>query len=89
LADVWFWEIDPLSTCWGLPTAGMFDLHVHKEIRRGGLATYLLSEAFGRLRNRGIMLVEAQTMQHNTPALNLYKKLGFAKVDEGVVYRKG
>jgi ribosomal protein S18 acetylase RimI-like enzyme len=88
LGDVWFWDIDPLSTCWGLPTAGMFDLQVQNELRRSGLATYLLTEAFGRLRNRGIVLVEAQTMQHNTPALELYKKLGFNKVDEGVVYRK-
>jgi GNAT superfamily N-acetyltransferase len=88
LADVWFWDIEPLSTCWGLPTAGMFDLHVHQDVRRSGLATHLLSEAMGRLRNRGIKLAEAQTMQHNTPALELYRKLGFTKVDEGVVYRK-
>jgi ribosomal protein S18 acetylase RimI-like enzyme len=34
------------------------------------------------------MLVEAQTMQQNAPALKLYEKLGFKKVDEGAVYRK-
>jgi len=87
-ADVWFWDVEPLSTCWGMPTAGMFDLAVANERRRQGLASYLLSEAFERLRNRGIRLVEAQTMQHNLPALALYDKLGFKKVDEGVVYRK-
>ena len=27
-------------------------------------------------------------MQHNEPALALYSKLGFKKVDEGIVYRK-
>jgi ribosomal protein S18 acetylase RimI-like enzyme len=27
-------------------------------------------------------------MQHNMPALALYTKLGFKKVDQGVVYRK-
>ena len=32
------------------------------------LATYLLGEAFERLRTRGVLLVEAQTMQHNAPA---------------------
>ena len=31
----------------------------------------------------------AQTMQQNAPALALYEKLRFTKVDEGVVYRKG
>jgi ribosomal protein S18 acetylase RimI-like enzyme len=71
-----------------MPTAGMFDLAVANERRRQGLASFLLSEAFERLRNRGIRLVEAQTMQQNSPALALYEKLGFAKVDEGIVYRK-
>ena len=27
-------------------------------------------------------------MQHNAPAVKLYEKLGFNRVDEGVVYRK-
>ncbi len=88
LADVWFWDVEPLSTAWGAPAAGMFDLDVPAEQRRKGLATFLLGEAFERLRTRGILLVEAQTMQDNTPALKLYEKLGFKKVDEGIVYRK-
>ncbi len=66
----------------------MLDLKVSSQRRRQGLATFLLSEAFQRLRNRGILRVEAQTMQQNTPAIAFYQKLGFAKVDEGVVYRK-
>jgi ribosomal protein S18 acetylase RimI-like enzyme len=88
LADVWFWDVEPLSTSWGAPAAGMFDLNVPTDQRRKGLATFLLSEAFDRLRNRGVVLVEAQTMQQNAPALTLYEKLGFKKVDEGIVYRK-
>jgi GNAT superfamily N-acetyltransferase len=88
LADVWFWDVEPLSTSWGAPAAGMFDLGVPNDQRRKGLATYLLSEAFDRLRNRGVLLVEAQTMQQNAPALALYERLGFKKVDEGIVYRK-
>jgi GNAT superfamily N-acetyltransferase len=88
MADVWFWDIEPLSTAWGRPTAGMFDLHVPSSERRRGLATFLLSEAFERLRNRGILLVEAQTMHQNAPAITMYNKLGFKQVDEGVMYRK-
>jgi ribosomal protein S18 acetylase RimI-like enzyme len=88
LADVWFWDIEPLSTSWGRPTAGMFDLNVSNEQRRKGLATFLLAEAFERLHNRGVMIVEAQTMQQNAPANALYAKLGFVQVDEGVIYRK-
>jgi ribosomal protein S18 acetylase RimI-like enzyme len=89
LASVSFWDIEPLSTSWRVPTAGMFDLHVAPEARRQGLATYLLGEAFMRLRNRGIVLVEAQTMRGNTPALAMYQKLGFETVDHGYVFRKG
>ncbi len=88
LADVWFWDIEPLSTAWGRPTAGMFDLHVLATERRRGLATFLLSEAFERLRSRGILLVEAQTMEQNAPAIAAYNKLGFRQIDEGVIYRK-
>jgi ribosomal protein S18 acetylase RimI-like enzyme len=66
----------------------MIDLEASSQRRRQGLATFLLSEAFQRLRSRGILRVEAQTMQQNAPALALYEKLGFTKVDEGVVYRK-
>ena len=89
LAEVDFWDVEPLSARWGVPTAGMLDLRVAGERRRQGLATFLLGEAFARLRGRGIVLVEAQTMQQNVPALALYEKLGFTKVDEGVVFRKG
>jgi ribosomal protein S18 acetylase RimI-like enzyme len=88
LASVWFWNIEPLSTSWGLPTAGMFDLEVCTDRRRQGLATFLLGEALERLKARGIVRVEAQTMRQNAPALALYEKLGFTRVDEGTVYRK-
>jgi ribosomal protein S18 acetylase RimI-like enzyme len=89
LSSVGFWDIEPLSTGWGAATAGMFDLHVSPEARRQGLATFLLGEAFNRLRSRGIVLVEAQTMRGNTPALAMYQKLGFQNVDSGYVFRKG
>ena len=89
LASAWFWDIEPLSASWGIPTAGLMDLEVSLARRRQGLATFLLGEAFERLRARGIVRVEAQTMQQNSPALALYEKLGFVKVDEGTVYRKG
>ena len=88
VASVGFWDIEPLSTSWSVPTAGMVDLQVSATRRRQGLATFLLGEAFERLRGRGIVRVEAETMQQNAPAIALYEKLGFTRVDEGAVYRK-
>jgi ribosomal protein S18 acetylase RimI-like enzyme len=88
LASVWFWNIEPLSSAWGVPTAGMFDLVVCSDRRRQGLATFLLSESLERLKSRGAARVEAQTMRANAAALALYEKLGFTRVDEGTVYRK-
>jgi GNAT superfamily N-acetyltransferase len=88
LAHVWFWDIEPLSTSWGMPTCGMYDMYVSPNVRRQGYAVHILSEAFDRLRRRGIVLVEAQVMQSNEPALALYKKLGYTHVDQGVVFRK-
>jgi ribosomal protein S18 acetylase RimI-like enzyme len=88
VANVWFWDIEPLSSSWGIPTAGMYDLYVAPDWRRHGYATYLLGEAFYRLRARGIMQIEAQTMRTNTPAVAMYQKNGFAEVDHGMVFRK-
>jgi ribosomal protein S18 acetylase RimI-like enzyme len=88
LASVDFWDVEPLASSWGVSTVGMLDLEVAATRRRQGIATYLLSEAFTRFRNRGIVRVEAQTMQSNISALAFYERVGFARVDEGVVYRK-
>ncbi len=88
IASTSFWDIQPLSACWGICTAGMFDLYVEPEFRRQGVATYLLNEAFRRLKRRGVITIEAQTMSTNEAAKEFYHQLGFAEVDRGVVFRK-
>jgi ribosomal protein S18 acetylase RimI-like enzyme len=88
LASAMCWTIQPLAAHWGVHAAGLVDLLVGANQRRQGLATFLISEAIRQLRERGISLLEVQTMIHNAPALGLYKKLGFEQVDQGIVYRK-
>ena len=88
IAKVSFWDVQPLSSSWGLSTAGLLDLYVDYEWRRQGCASYLLREAFRMLRRRGVSTVEAQTMASNEAALAFYAKLGFMEVDHGIVYRK-
>ena len=82
------WTIEPLGRSWGFASAGLCDLRVPPELQRGGLATYLNTEAIKFLKTSGMGLVEAQTMQQNSAALGLYEKLGFEQVDQGVVLRK-
>jgi len=88
IATTSFWDVQPLSACWGVSTAGMCDLYVDPQWRRRGCATYLLGEVFRLLKRRSVGTVEAQTMSTNEAALAFYEKLGFVEVDQGVVYRK-
>lgn len=88
LATACFWDVQPLSTCWGMCTAGLCELYVEPEQRRRGCATYLVSEAIRILRRRGVATVEAQTTIHNEVAAAFYGKLGFTEIDQGVVFRR-
>lgn len=88
LATASFWDVQPLSTGWGMATAGLFELATHPDHRRRGAASYLLGEAARLLRRRGITTFEAQTMASNEAALRFYDKLGFIEVERGTVYRK-
>lgn len=68
--------------------AGLIELSVDRAHRRKGLSIFLLSEAFRQFIRQGVMLVEAQAMQHNAIALAMYHKLGFQQVGQGSVFRK-
>ncbi len=88
LATATFWSIEPLAHSWGVRAAGLVELEVLPAHRRQGLATFLLSESLRHLQSQGTSLIEVQTMNHNTAALQLYNKLGFKQIDQGAVYRK-
>ncbi|HEX3871105.1 MAG TPA: GNAT family N-acetyltransferase [Pirellulales bacterium] len=88
VASAMFWNLQPLASSWGVHAAGLTDLEVNTEHRRGGLATYLLGESFRHCSIQGASLVEVQTMLSNTAARQLYTKLGFKEVDQGAVFRK-
>lgn len=88
LGGVRLWEVEPLASCWGIRTAGLWGLHVEQAYRRNGLASYLLGEAFKEAQKRGMCMVEVHAMADNEPALALYHKLGFTRVDSGAVLRR-
>lgn len=68
--------------------SGLIEFHVDPAYRRRGYAVFLLSEVFRQFLRQGITTVEAQTMESNIPAINLYQKLGFKPIGEGSVFRK-
>lgn len=85
---VCFWLVEPLSTSRGVATAGLTELFIEEEHRSKGLAMLLNSEAIKQLRAQRYDVVEAQTMSRNVAAIQLYEKLGFRRVAEGVILRK-
>ncbi len=88
IAQAMFWDIEPLASTWGFHAAGLINLKVADTERHQGLATYLLGDAFRQLHARSVAVVEAQVAESNALARELFTKLGFAEVDQSVVYRK-
>lgn len=88
IASATFREMHPFSRSWGVHAAGLTDLCVAEPYRRRGFGSFLLGDALRQFRDSGVSLVEAQTMQRNTPAVAFYGKLGFHKIDSGAIYRK-
>lgn len=82
------WHMESFSSARGVRSAGLLDLEVAPPLRRQGLALFLVGEALKHLAEQGVSIVEVQTMQANVAAQGLYKKLGFAQVNLGTIYRK-
>jgi ribosomal protein S18 acetylase RimI-like enzyme len=81
-------DMETFSHTWGARTAGMIDVWVAEAHRREGIGLSLVGEILRQAHEQGFGLVEVQTMQHNTAAVKLYKRLGFEQIDSGAVFRK-
>jgi ribosomal protein S18 acetylase RimI-like enzyme len=84
-----FWDMERISTSWGVQAVGLQHVEVDPALRGQGLGTFLVGEALRRSHQAGMALAEAQTAEDNPAALALFRKLGFRQVDRGVVLRKG
>ena len=85
-ADVW--EMEGFSWGWGLPTIGIRGLHVPDDMRRQGLAKFLVTHILRYMQEQYFGLAELQAMQDSAPANNLCRLLGFEQVDVGHLYRR-
>jgi ribosomal protein S18 acetylase RimI-like enzyme len=82
------WEMEGFSWRWNQPSVGVVDLAVREDLRRQGLAKFLLAQILRYLKDQYFGIVEIQTMERNEPAVKLYRGLGFEQVDIGHVYRR-
>ena len=65
----------------------VIDFEIDPRRRREGLGTFLLAEMLKDLK-QSFDAIELQTMNHNVPAQEFYKKLGFTETNQGIVFRK-
>ncbi len=75
------WEIQPLSSSWGVRTSGLCELQVMDQHRRAGLATCLVSEVLRVLAQEGAGNVEVQIALADQASCGVFAKLGFQQVD--------
>ena len=86
--SVQFWDMQPLASGYGVVARGMHDLNVSEEMRRCGIATFLVGESLRHLMQQGVGLVEAQTRESDQPAIGVFRKLGFEEVGKGLLMSK-
>ncbi len=69
-------------------SVGLIDIHVAADYRRGGLARFLLNNAFRWFLRRGIVSVAVQAPESDAYVLTVFSNLGFSKVEQGGLWRK-
>jgi ribosomal protein S18 acetylase RimI-like enzyme len=82
------WEMEAFSWRWGVPVVGVMDVAVREELRRQGLAKFLLASMLRYLQEQYFGLVEVQTVERNQIGVKLFRGLGFEQVDFGRLYRR-
>jgi ribosomal protein S18 acetylase RimI-like enzyme len=88
LGSASFWDMQPLSSAWGVTAWGLLRVDIEGTRRRQGLANYMVAEALHDLSQEGVGLVETQVAGSNDAALRLFGKLGFESHDSGIVFRR-
>jgi ribosomal protein S18 acetylase RimI-like enzyme len=82
------WEMEGFSQRWNESAIGLVDLEVRTDLRRQGLAKFLVAQTFRYLQDQYFNVVEVQTMEQNEAAVKLYGGVGFEPVDQGHSYRR-
>ncbi len=82
------WEMVGFCQRWGVPAVGILELQVRPDLRRQGLAKFLMLHLMRYIQEQFFSLIEVQAPESNTAVVALYKALGFERVDSARTYRK-
>jgi ribosomal protein S18 acetylase RimI-like enzyme len=82
------WEMDGFGYRRNEAGVGIVDVDVRPDLRRQGLAKFLLAHLLLNLQEQYFTLTEAQVTEGNEAGLGLYQGLGFIPIDVGRIYRK-
>jgi ribosomal protein S18 acetylase RimI-like enzyme len=82
------WEMETYAQRWNEHAIGISDLVVPEEMRRQGLAKFLLVQILRYLQDQFFTVVEIQAHADDTATINLLRGLGFNQIDAGHIYRK-
>jgi ribosomal protein S18 acetylase RimI-like enzyme len=88
IARTLMWEMETFAGKWNEHAIGVTDIVVPEEMRRQGLAKFLLSQILRYLHDQFFSVLEIQVRADNAAALALLHGLGFQQVDTGHIYRR-
>jgi ribosomal protein S18 acetylase RimI-like enzyme len=88
LARALTWDMGRFGRTDGRSRAGLIALEVAGAHRRKGYGRHLVGEVLRSARGEMIAALALQTRATNTPALELYDSLGFARVGAATLYRR-
>jgi ribosomal protein S18 acetylase RimI-like enzyme len=82
------WDMEGYWHRWNQPVLGILDLWVREDVRRRGLARFLLAQLLRQLQEQFFTLAEIQAPADSEAGLKLCQGLGFEQVDVGQSYRR-
>jgi ribosomal protein S18 acetylase RimI-like enzyme len=82
------WDMEGFSRCWNEPTLGLVEVEVRPELRRQGVAKFLLAQLFRYVQDQYFTLIEAQVRETDETTARLFRSVGFAQVDTARAYEK-
>ena len=88
VGTVSFWDMQPLAGLAGGVGRGLYDLKINEDLRRSGMATFLVGESMRHLMQQGVARIEAQAPESDIPSLGVFKKLAFQTLTRGYLMSK-